>query len=1107
MTRPAIIIGLGGTGQWVLTFVKKDLLEVGRGTLPKNVALLSFDTMPQATAETERQGGEREVKVGAVKLETDKEFIHIGGNAFRLAQEIRDGKHPHIGSWFQADYYLRTLPPAAFNLSEGAGAIRQFGRLAIFHDLAQPSESRIWPNVYSAVQRVRSSVSDQSALEVIIVGSFAGGTGAGMFIDMALLLRAIASEAVAGNHIVRGFFVLPRAFPVMQGRRQNEMFARTFGAWRELNRFMLVDPELGLRRMVYHERNRDFQVPVEKRVYDVCYLIDAVGTHGSLASRSPEEGIFPSVSDAISAIVDDKAGQKYTEHVTANLARAFARHPGQPMYSTMGTYAAKVPVYYVQQEFAHQMSLQMLDRMLAPVRDERGRPTQLQPNANPENPGFPGSSEVYSFLERTSFSRAGEPVVYNTLFPAKISELMKADADVKPDIQKTWAEASLHARKGASPVGWETSYTQLGDSPEALELRSDVDRTVQLRLVVAVPPSRTAKDSPVEAIARLSRQVPQFRIEQVGVREITDKELASRGNFGKALEKCKGLQIDIFQRALRLWLLNTLEGQVEDPLTARTGKLGYTESFLAELVNVLDRQLVFLRKVKRIREDSGIANRVASDVQAKQKAYVQRANSKKLLDVISKGDYQAQERYLEAEQRAIWLRQDEILHEVVEETVQTMLAVARNARDEVRSWIATLALSPDSVLRRVETSLDGVRVAHKRDQDLSNVQLLLADEVMSVTDDLLRDALGKLHWDVGRSNGSVVVAASLEMAGKSDLRSNTRDSVQTLLQYASQRFPAYQEKAVAIEMDRLNESDGGQIAAVLHQKAEPLTRVGGDGAEERHCYIRVNSNINERVKATFDAALEELKSKNKGISMNLVESEDRYKLTVVRSNDMIRPQDFQAWEEAQGAYEVLIHDEPDQARLQQTFPAEVLTSSYERKLESLRANWRTFHPRVVMLLEDETRFQQFLQAWAYGFVRQERDSHSSRTYYELAIPNTSGPPIHLSDPSKSSDIFLVMNQFLLKGNDVRKETRQAIRFDWLQEAIDAEQVRMGNEGAARILEDQAKDKDAGGDGFVAQYQVKAVELNREKPGQGQPYQDLADLARLVLQDLAVDLKS
>jgi len=44
MTRPAYIIGLGGTGQWIATFMKKELLEINDGALPENVKLLAIDT-------------------------------------------------------------------------------------------------------------------------------------------------------------------------------------------------------------------------------------------------------------------------------------------------------------------------------------------------------------------------------------------------------------------------------------------------------------------------------------------------------------------------------------------------------------------------------------------------------------------------------------------------------------------------------------------------------------------------------------------------------------------------------------------------------------------------------------------------------------------------------------------------------------------------------------------------------------------------------------------------------------------------------------------------------------------------------------------------------
>jgi hypothetical protein len=289
----------------------------------------------------------------------------------------------------------------------------------------------------------------------------------------------------------------------------------------------------------------------------------------------------------------------------------------------------------------------------------------------------------------------------------------------------------------------------------------------------------------------------------------------------------------------------------------------------------------------------------------------------------------------------------------------------------------------------------------------------------------------------------------------------------------------------------------------------------GDGPQEKHAYIRVHSDINERVKRTFDETLEVLKNLNLGTSMNLVESDDPFKLTIVRSDDMIRPEDFVAWEECRDAYEQLIHDEPDQAILLQAFPPEVTAAKYERKLGELRQQWRVFHPKVVMLLEDEQRLRLFLKAWAYGFIRQATDQSSAYPHYELVYSMDDERPIYLTDPNEKNEdvVFLMLNQFLLKEKDVRKGVRVSIRYDWLEEAIMDEEKRLGRDGAAQLLEEQYKQEKEGPgryryinpDGFVPQQRQHAKRLDEKRQGDGQPYQDLADLAELMLRDMVTEM--
>jgi hypothetical protein len=216
MTRPAIVIGLGGTGQWVLTFLKKDLLEIGGGVMPPGVKLLSFDTTSTTTAKTGQAGKreeEEDIRAGSVRLVEGKEFIPIGDNVGALASEIAAGKHSHL-QWFPARSFISKLPPAAFNTKEGSGQIRHMGRITVFRDLAAINQSKVLSHLRAAMLDLQGKVSRDMQLEIIIVSSLAGGTGAGMLVDIALLVRAQAAKLVANNYVVRGFFILPRAFAV-----------------------------------------------------------------------------------------------------------------------------------------------------------------------------------------------------------------------------------------------------------------------------------------------------------------------------------------------------------------------------------------------------------------------------------------------------------------------------------------------------------------------------------------------------------------------------------------------------------------------------------------------------------------------------------------------------------------------------------------------------------------------------------------------------------------------------------------------------------------------------------------------------------------------------
>lgn len=132
LAHPAVIIGLGGTGKWALTYIKKNLLDTYGGSIPPTVRLLSFDTTSER-ASRDGEAQEEDVKVGEIQLDSNAEFVYLGGNIEQICRDIRDkDAYPHIGSWLQARTYLQATDSRAFDISGGAGQKRPFGRMAVF---------------------------------------------------------------------------------------------------------------------------------------------------------------------------------------------------------------------------------------------------------------------------------------------------------------------------------------------------------------------------------------------------------------------------------------------------------------------------------------------------------------------------------------------------------------------------------------------------------------------------------------------------------------------------------------------------------------------------------------------------------------------------------------------------------------------------------------------------------------------------------------------------------------------------------------------------------------------------------------------------------------
>lgn len=224
--RPTLFIGLGGTGQRIGVHLKA-LFVAHRGDVPDWLRLLVFDTADEPVVVRLEDGR-------TVGLEPGTEFVNIGhvpvGRIIRHRQQQRA-----IVARFGES--LTRLPLTV--LRHGAKQVRLLGLLALywhFHDVEEHLQRVIWHLAGRDTSR-RAVVDTGQGINMFIANSLCGGTGAGIFLDIAFLVRGLVEElGDLGDFCqVTGLGVLPGAFPNVKGLY---LLPNTVASLMELNHAM-----------------------------------------------------------------------------------------------------------------------------------------------------------------------------------------------------------------------------------------------------------------------------------------------------------------------------------------------------------------------------------------------------------------------------------------------------------------------------------------------------------------------------------------------------------------------------------------------------------------------------------------------------------------------------------------------------------------------------------------------------------------------------------------------------------------------------------------------------------------------------------------------------
>jgi hypothetical protein len=279
-----LVIGIGGCGAEVVKRLRRLLIDrFGRFEDIPIVRFFYIDTDPdwlrEMTSEVEKE----------IQLPDTEQHNAQFADATSLYNGMLDGSYPHY-DWFTIEKLQHHK-----SVTRGAGTIRQLGRLCFWHHVAdiRKKMSKLLLDL-NADQNARFmqekyGIAIDPGITVHLVAGLAGGTGSGMFLDVAYLARRVLEALnIPGAHQVVGNLILPGAFRELGGANA---IPNGYAALKELSYYSyMFAPDNKLAALYgqpvweadYTGRETD-RVRFEGRgPFDFCYLLENRNEHVQL---------------------------------------------------------------------------------------------------------------------------------------------------------------------------------------------------------------------------------------------------------------------------------------------------------------------------------------------------------------------------------------------------------------------------------------------------------------------------------------------------------------------------------------------------------------------------------------------------------------------------------------------------------------------------------------------------------------------------------------------------------------------------------------------------------------------------------------------------------
>jgi hypothetical protein len=349
---PALVLGLGQLGMTVVQRMRQRLHQRfgGMDRLP-HLRLMVLDTDPEIVRAATRGPD------GARMSEADVLLTPLNRPSHYL--KPRDNR-PDVESWLNPRMLYR-IPR-----SQVTTGVRALGRLALcdnYRSVARRLQTELNacfnPDALASAVRQTGLMVRTNRVRVYVVAGLAGGSGSGMFLDVAYLVRSMLKRAGYDRPDVVGLFLLP---PIDRNRTSTQTLGNVHAALRELSHFAKPGVTFSAQ---YHRREPPIQD--SEPPFGRCVLLP-------LPDETDEHATRQVVEEAGLYLARDLCSPlgPATDLVRAGVSGVPWEARGL-YYQTFGLYETAWPRHAVRRALARRVCRRLVERWMSkdskPIRD------------------------------------------------------------------------------------------------------------------------------------------------------------------------------------------------------------------------------------------------------------------------------------------------------------------------------------------------------------------------------------------------------------------------------------------------------------------------------------------------------------------------------------------------------------------------------------------------------------------------------------------------------------------------------------------------------------------------------------------------------------------